>query len=233
MLGLECANCQAPVRISGDDRLPPWCPKCGQNLQAVPARPPAGGARPPWAEGLDIRRAPSSAPVPPSRPRLTGEPVSNRDWRPSDQAASDDLAPAPAGGRGQLNVGLMVITGVLLAAFVYFAGRAIDKMTYPTVKGSVTGHTQSRKGFSMARVSYVYKGQTYETTSQSSIGDIGAPAEVMVPPDNPGNGTISSFSDLWLLPLILGAMGGACGVFFLQDLRDDRRAALAAAGRGP
>jgi hypothetical protein len=44
--------------------------------------------------------------------------------------------------------------------------------------------------------------------------EVGDSVVVLYPPADPGRGTIRRFSDLWLGPMLFGALGGACVLFW-------------------
>jgi hypothetical protein len=69
-------------------------------------------------------------------------------------------------------------------------------------------------------VVYQADGVSYRFQNPNAMGmfsqyRIGDRVEVLYPQDQPGEGSINSFSDLWLLPLICGILGfGMLTVYF-------------------
>ena len=216
MPGIVCATCHQSVPLSLDGRLPPWCTKCGGDFKGTTLT--AGeGAPEPFDPYADIkRRLPKeiAAPAPAAGARK------DLGWRPEDEGAHGEAMAKPPGRSASFNFGLMLIAGGFLLVCAYLTNRSVEKVSnHKLVQGQVSGYTYTRKGFRMCQVSYSYNGQTYQITGQSGSHEIGITVPVMVTPDSPADGTVKSFSDLWLGPLITGVLGGACLLFFLIDLR--------------
>jgi hypothetical protein len=228
---LECANCSRPITVDPTRaRLPPWCPHCGADLntRAAPPQPtlpddslaevgshwspkyqrdakaPAP-AEP--AAGVILRAG--AAPAPPLPESAAPVPEAPLPAPPLDThdpfAASNRYAPRQ-GRHGVLVIAvLFLLIGGALAYWSYQKAT-----TYQSVTGKVVRMVPGRKGRLYPEVAYSVNGREYTTEGGSSGGPgVGEAVEVLYPANDPGNGTLNTFSNLWLGPLVPGGIGAA------------------------
>jgi hypothetical protein len=244
---LECAKCSAPIRIDPTSaRLPPWCPRCGADLQTRPAksRPalpgdPLADVRSHWSPDpqLDAKPAAPAAPelgvtlragaapeVPLPEPAL---PTAGAEAPPYMPPAADDPFAAAnrynarPGRHGALVFGMLFL--LIAAALGYWS--YVKAATYQKVTGTVARMVTGRKGNLYPEVAYTVDGREYTTPGSTSGGpQVGDAVEVLYPPSDPGNGTVNTFGNLWLPPLVPGVIGTlALSLWFLAGAQRGRR----------
>jgi hypothetical protein len=100
---------------------------------------------------------------------------------------------------------LFLLIGGALGYWSYQKATTCQKVT-----GTVVRMVPGRKGRLYPEVAYTVNGREYTTQGSSSGGpDVGEAVEVLYPPSEPGNGTLNTFSNMWLPPLVPGAIGAA------------------------
>jgi Protein of unknown function (DUF3592) len=118
-------------------------------------------------------------------------------------------APRLFAGIGAVLIVVAAVMAVFTARFVATAerteGTVIDLSRSEDSEGSVTYSPVVR---------FTADGRTIQFTSSSgssSPPSVGDRVEVLYDPDDPDDARLSGFLDLWLFPLVAGAIGIACG----------------------
>jgi hypothetical protein len=223
---LSCPACGHTISFQTNDfRQPPWCPQCGADWKPAGAKPAASPRQEPEpAAAPDLGGAFAKSPIP--APRPAPRPV-EREPEPeasvpdgymlTEAQDARDGRPRWATGRRGSDIGVLILAGILLTIGGALASWSKQKLdTYGKATGSVVGSSPGRRGGSRPVVSYVAGGRSHTITGGSSSGlfvpayRLGDRVEVLYPPDDPGNGTINRFADMWLGPTIVGGLGAAC-----------------------
>jgi hypothetical protein len=224
---LECAKCFWPLTINpSDGRLPPWCPRCGENLQTRAGRTGQTSPPEPVTDGssqLPPADEPQTEPVAArsdiivsyefsavSLPPGAGSPViaySSSRWTVTN-------SPAPRTRRAALIGGV-----VCLAVAGALAWWSFHKdTTYGRVMGTVVRMVSGSKGRQYPEVAYAVNGREYTTHgNMSGVPAVGATVEVLYPPSDPGNGAIYDTAELWMPPVIPAILGTFSLLFSFGD----------------
>src|SRR5262249_9142545 len=107
----------------------------------------------------------------------------------------------------------------LVVLCLYLTNLSKTKLhTYREAEGTVVDF-HSRQATRGARVypivAYKVDGKTYRVQAHSSMGlfaptyKVGDTIPVLYPPDEPDNGSLNTFADMWLGPIVTGTLGGA------------------------
>jgi hypothetical protein len=229
---LECAKCSAPINTDPtNSRLPPWCPRCGADLQTRAAGPqptmpgdPLADVGSHWSPmyqreaktpapaepttGVTLQAG--AAPAPPLAEPAAASPVPDAPL-PTPPAADDPFATSTRYPRRPGTTGALVIGVVFLLLAGVIGYWSFQKATtYQKVTGTVVRMVPGRKGSVYPVVGYTVNGREYTTQGSSSGGPgVGEAVEVLYPPSDPGNGTLNTFSNVWLPPLVPGGIGAA------------------------
>jgi hypothetical protein len=109
-----------------------------------------------------------------------------------------------------MGVGFLVLCG-------YLTDHAKTKLhTHREAEGTVVDFhsVQTTRGARVYPiVAYQVDGQTYRVRAHSSMGlfsrtyQLGDTIPVLYPPNEPDNGSLNTFADMWLGPIITGALG--------------------------
>jgi hypothetical protein len=206
-----CAGCFRGIHLPEDGRLPPWCPHCGADFKMASGWPftPAGSL---------VSPAPTWSTAKPESRTAFSDKLPDASQAPSEEAQADpnlavDFPPTPSEGWRQLNLGALALGGVLLLICLVLSNRSVDKLTtHHKVQGRVVQLTVGRKGRIYPEVAYTFGGKTYHvrSSSSSSSSRIGDPVELFVPPNDPDQATINSFSEMWLGSVLTGLLGAGC-----------------------
>ncbi len=228
---LSCANCTRDIFLGSDGRLPPWCPHCGvdykeasgekrkESLAAVAAaldRAPVAPLRRFSQTPLPSAPAGSFTPAEPPLHPSAALPPAPAEEVPTAELAEPVAPDAPtalaSAGWGSLNVGALAIAGLLLLGCLWLSNSAVDKLTsHQQVPGQVVRVVVGRKGRTYPVVAYSYRGKAYQFQGSSSGPyRVGEPVDVLVPPGQPGQGSINNFTHLWVGPLLTGVLGAGC-----------------------
>jgi hypothetical protein len=211
IMSLLCSQCQAFIFVDPvSGHVPPWCSRCGADRK-VYMQQTAAATLPATATATtgDAATGDGAAVVPGQVGGL-----------PSPQIVPYHFAqvmtePKPV-RRSKCGGYVLGIAALFLAGFAYQSYTACTKLnTFARVEGEVIDLDTSQGSHARPVVAYEVNGQTHRLQSQGSIGSlaaeyqIGDTVEVLYPPNRPGEGTINSFSDLWLSAVGLGLPGFA------------------------
>jgi hypothetical protein len=235
-MGVACARCLTHISGGEDgNRLPPWCPSCGVDRkvylgQEAPAAAAAGPA-PAWR---DIPTAAVRADEPPPAGEGTFAPpgrgiVSDAELLAAAQQAVPPRSRVSAGG----TLLLLLLGGGALMGGAFLASNSLTKLnTYRRAEGQVVDFVtkRTRRGdASYPVVAYQVAGQSYRVQAHNSSGlfshnyQQGDSVRVLYAPEQPGEGTLESFSELWLGSLVCGGLGSALLFLWVLAMRHRRR----------
>src|SRR5262249_15583755 len=215
-MSLTCSKCLSQIAVDpASGRVPPWCPRCGADRSAYASQPDSvvGVLR----EAASQR--PAGGPSPVGNPAANSEPLSP--WRQERSALPPQLADipledlaalAPPPRRPKVGIFVPASAPLCLLGSLVVTSLSINKLnTYHRAKGEVVDLVCTRRttrGDSIHPVvAYQVGGVGYRFQGQNSVGffsgyRIGDTVEVLYPPDQPGEGSIHSFTTRCFFPTV-------------------------------
>ncbi len=242
---LECANCSWVIDVEkSDSRLPPWCPHCGADLKTRSAARPLALDKPPKQLEWEKRWAAPTFPRGRGKPvapafvedGITTGPEQERPPAPRSSVLRPVLSrdevrarPLPVSAPPGKNVAVLGLAAIFLTVAGALSYVSIEKsIAYRQAEGKFVQLVPARKGGSRPEVAYHAGGVNYKVVGGSSglvpgPARVGDSAVVLYSVNDPGGGTVKSFSNLWLGPILTGLLGTGC--LFVWCLRVPRQKA--------